>query len=202
MGYDQRGEKMFSLDQFPLPFAMDALVPYMSAETVKFHYGRHMDTYIKNLNKLIAGTEFESMGLGDIIMRTAGHADTQKVFNNAAQVFNHAFFFQGLRRDCPRAMPDEIADSFGGVDGFRREFKAHATEVFGSGWTWLVHDGTDLKIMNTKDADTPMVHHMRPILTLDVWEHAYYLDYQNRRAEYIDAFLEHMINWCWVGQNL
>lgn len=193
---------MFSLNQFPLPFAPDALAPYMSAETIEYHYGRHLETYIKNLNNLITGTDYARMGLGDIIMRSAVRADDHKIFDNAAQVFNHAFFFQGLRRDCPREMPAEIADAFGGVDKFRAAFRDSALGVFGSGWTWLVRDGDDLRIINTQNADTPMVHNMRPLLTLDVWEHAYYLDYQNRRADYIDAFLEHMINWCWVGQNL
>ncbi len=198
----KKGKMMFSLQQFPLPFAPDALAPYMSAETVGYHYGRHLDTYIKKLNELIGGTEYARLGLGDIIMRSARDEHGQKIFDNAAQVFNHAFFFQGLRRDCPREMPEQIADAFGGADKFRAEFRDHAASVFGSGWTWLVIDGDTLRIIDTKNADTPMVHNMRPILTLDVWEHAYYLDYQNRRAEYIDAFLDHMINWCWVGQNL
>lgn len=193
---------MFSLNQFPLPFAPDALAPFMSARTVDFHYGKHLATYINNLNTLIQGTKYEKMGLGEIIMHTAMQPQDQKIFNNAAQVFNHAFFFQGLRRDCPHKMPDVIADAFGGADKFNQAFRDKALAVFGSGWTWLVQDGDSFKIMNTQNADTPMVHNMRPVLTLDVWEHAYYLDYQNRRGEFIDAFLGHMINWCWVSENL
>ncbi|MDE6570891.1 MAG: superoxide dismutase [Alphaproteobacteria bacterium] len=193
---------MFTLDQFPLPFAPDALAPYMSADTVGYHYGRHMATYIDNLNKLITGTKYEHLPLADIIIQSVVDGRGQKIFNNAAQVFNHAFFFQCLRPGATGDIPMRVADAFGGAAQFKSDFKEAALAVFGSGWTWLVRDGGKLRLVNTSNADTPMVHGIQPLLTLDVWEHAYYLDYQNRRAEYIDAFLNHMINWDWVGQNL
>ncbi|MBD5388669.1 superoxide dismutase [bacterium] len=195
---------MFSLDQFPLPFTPDALAPYMSAQTIGFHYGRHLAGYIKTTNDLTAGTAYQDMPLADIIMQSAAD-DTplgHKIFNNAAQIFNHAFFFRGLRRDTPAPIPHAIIDAFGSADQFRSEFAAAARDVFGSGWTWLVRDGGKLRLINTQNADTPMTHGARPILALDVWEHAYYLDYQNRRGDFIDAFLNHLIDWDWVSQNL
>lgn len=195
---------MFSLEQFPLPFGVDALAPYMSANTVKYHYGRHLAGYIKKTNDLIVGTEYESQPLAQIIMQSATDATptAQKIFNNSAQIFNHAFFFRCLRRDGIAPVPRAIIDAFGTVDQFRNDFADAARAVFGSGWTWLVRDGNKLRLVNTENADTPMTHGMQPILTLDVWEHAYYLDYQNRRDEFIDAFLTHLIDWDWVAQNL
>jgi len=198
-----KGEySMFSLSQFPLPFADDALAPYISAETLRFHHGKHVATYINNLNDLIAGTEYENMPLHDIIVRCAQNPSQAKIFNNAAQVYNHDFFFNCMRRDDKTNIPYEIEKFFGGPDKFRDAFKSAATSVFGSGWTWLVQDGDTFKIINTANADTPIAHGMRPLLTLDVWEHAYYLDYQNKRAEYCDAFLNHLINWQFALENM
>ncbi len=193
---------MFKLEQFPLPFAPDALAPHMSAETVHYHYGRHMATYIDNLNKLISGTKYEKKPLADIIIQSVVDGSAQKIFNNAAQVFNHAFFFRCLRADGGGDVPMRVADAFGGADKFKADFKEAALAVFGSGWTWLVRDNGKLRLVNTSNADTPMVHGIQPLLTLDVWEHAYYLDYQNRRGEFIDAFLDHLVNWDWVNENL
>ncbi len=195
---------MFLLTQFPLPFETTELEPYMSQTTLDFHHGKHLATYIKNLNDLIAGTPYEPMPLREIIIKSAGDNNAKKIFNNAAQVFNHNFFFHCLRRNTGTAqIPDEIMRAFGDADKFKSQFKSAATAVFGSGWTWLVRD-TDgkIKIMSTANADTPIAHGIRPILTLDVWEHAYYLDYQNRRGDFIDAFLNNMVNWDFVAENL
>ena len=188
---------MFDLSDFPLPFARDALAPAMSAETIDFHYGRHLAAYIKNTNDLIAGTKYADAPLYQII-RNAYENQEPKLFNNAAQIFNHDFFFHCLGTRGGGVVPAKIADAFGGGDEFRRQFKDAAIAVFGSGWTWLVIDGGKMKIVNTANADMPAVHGMRPILCLDVWEHAYYLDYQNRRAEYVDAFLDKLVNWEFV----
>ena len=196
------GGRMFTLSQFPLPFAPETLAPYMSAETVHFHHDKHVATYINNLNELIAGTEYENLPLHEIIIRTAQNPAATKIFNNAAQVYNHDFFFHCLRRDGDIQIPYEITKFYGGPEKFRAEFKSAATSVFGSGWTWLVREGDNFKIMNTANADTPIAHGLQPVLTLDVWEHAYYLDYQNRRADFCDAFLDHLINWEFVLENM
>ena len=192
---------MFDLSQFPLPYDMAALAPYMSERTLEFHHGRHLATYIKNLNGLIDGTDYAAMPLLGIIRQSHAHGDTG-VFNNAAQVFNHDFFFHCLAPNGGGAVPAAIADAFGGPDAFRNAFKTAATSVFGSGWTWIVRDGDDLRIIKTANADTPVANGMRPALCLDVWEHAYYLDYQNRRADFCDAFLDHMVNWDFVLENI
>jgi len=180
---------MFSLDQFPLPFARDSLEPYMSEKTIGFHYDKHLGGYINNLNALDA----KGATLEEIVKNSDG-----KIFNNAAQIWNHVFFFAGLKNS-GGGVPSEIASAFG---DFKAEFKAAAMSVFGSGWAWLVDDGGKISIITTANADTPTRHGMRPLLTLDVWEHAYYLDYQNRRADFIDAFLDHLINWEFVLNNL
>lgn len=188
---------MFELAQFPLPYATDALAPYMSRETVEIHHGRHVDTYIKNLNKLIIGTPYESMPLAEIIQVSVNDPAAQKIYNNAAQVFNHDFYFHCMRRtEDANPVPTQIASAFGGGDAFRTAFKDAAASVFGSGWTWLVLDRDNkLQIVNTANADTPIAHGMRPLVTLDVWEHAYYLDYQNKRADFIDAWMDHLVDW-------
>ncbi|MCL2538450.1 MAG: superoxide dismutase [Alphaproteobacteria bacterium] len=177
----------FDIENYPLPFARDGLEPYMSVRTVDFHYDRHLGTYIKNLNDLIAGTKFESMTLEEIVRESDG-----KIFNNAAQVFNHNFFFAKLKKDSGTKIPSHITDTF---KDFNSEFKAAALGIFGSGWAWLVDDNGTLKIITTANGDTPIAHGMKPLLCLDVWEHAYYLDYQNRRGDFVDAFLNHLVNW-------
>lgn len=188
---------MFTLSQFPLPYAQDALAPYISASTMHYHHDMHVGTYIKNLNDLITGTRYEGMPLIDIIKESTKSNDDKdkKIFNNAAQVFNHDFFFHNMRPNGGGVVPVKIADAFGGAEKFKSEFKKAAAGLFGSGWTWLVRDGDEIKIMTTANADTPVAHGLQPIMTLDVWEHAYYLDYQNRRAEFIDAYLEHLVDW-------
>lgn len=193
---------MFTLAEFPLPYATDALAPYISQETIETHHGKHVAGYIDNLNKLIANTPYESVSLMDIIQESAGKSDEQKIFNNAAQIYNHDFFFHGMCPQCATQVPNEIIEQFGSAENFKKQFKDAATSVFGSGYTWLVRDGDALRIINTANADTPIAHNMKPILNLDVWEHAYYLDYKNKRADFIDSFLDNLVNWNFVAENL
>lgn len=193
---------MFSLNEFPLPFNSVALEPYISQETIDFHHGKHLATYIKNLNDLYQGTQYENLPLNDIIIQTAKDDSAKKIFNNAAQVYNHNFFFHCLSNE-KFPVPSEITEVFESAENFYSQFKSVATSIFGSGWAWLVQekDGT-LKIISTANADTPIAHNLKPILTIDVWEHSYYLDYQNRRADYIDTVLKNLINWEFVKENL
>lgn len=193
---------MFALTQFPLPYATDALMPYISAETLETHHGRHVATYIDNLNKLIENTPYADLSLIEIIKESATKPEDKKIFNNAAQVYNHDFFFHGMCPKCTTDIPQEIIESFGGAENFKKQFKESATALFGSGYTWLVRDGDSLKIINTSNADTPIAHNMQPILTLDVWEHSYYLDYKNKRADFVDNFLNNLVDWNFVAENL
>ena len=190
-----------------LPFAPAALEPHISAKTLEFHYGKHHQTYVDNLNKLVAGTQMETAGLEDIILKTAGSLNQAAIFNNAAQIYNHDFFWKSLK---PTATPSEpsgelltlINNSFGSLENFYSEFKTIALSQFGSGWIWLVKDGEVLKIVKTTNADTPLVGGLKPLLTLDVWEHAYYLDYQNRRGDFIEGVLKNLLNWEFAQSNL
>lgn len=193
---------MFTLAEFPLPYATDALATYISQETIETHHGKHVAGYIDNLNKLIANTPYESVSLMDIIQESAEKSDEQKIFNNAAQIYNHDFFFHGMCPQCATQIPNEIIEQFGSAENFKKQFKDAATSVFGSGYTWLVRDGNALRIINTANADTPIAHNMKPILNLDVWEHAYYLDYKNKRADFIDSFLDNLVDWNFVAENL
>lgn len=193
---------MFNLTDYPLPFRETDMEPYMSGDTVRTHYGRHLATYIANLNNLIAGTEYADADLREIIVATARDASAYKIFNNAAQIFNHEFFFNCLGRG-NNAVPDIISDAFGGVAEFKEKFKSVANDVFGSGWVWLVRGtATPFEIIATKNADTPIAHGQKPLLVLDLWEHAYYLDYKNKRADFVDAFLNNMIDWKFVIDNM
>jgi Fe-Mn family superoxide dismutase len=196
---------MYTLDQ--LPFAKTALEPHISANTLDFHYGKHHQAYVDNLNKFVAGTEFENLSLEEIITKTVGQSDQMAIFNNAAQIYNHNFFWQSLRPSTLVQNPSVellalIDKSFGSLDNFYSEFKAAAIAQFGSGWAWLIKDGDGLKIIKTANADTPIAHGLKPLLTIDVWEHAYYLDYQNRRADFVDAILKNLLNWDFAQSNL
>ena len=193
---------MFTLAQFPLPYETNALAPYISQETLETHHGKHVATYINNLNNLIENTPYEKVSLIEIIQGSAKNPDEQKIFNNAAQIYNHDFFFHGMCPKCNTQIPQEIIEQFGSTDNFKQQFKTMATSLFGSGYTWLVRDGDTLKIVNTPNADTPIAHNLKPILNLDVWEHAYYLDYKNKRADFVDAFLDRLVNWDFVAENL
>ncbi len=194
----------FSL--MPLPFAKDALAPHMSEQTLDFHHGKHHKTYVDTLNKLIEGTPYEKAGLENIIKESHKNQDQTKIFNNAGQVWNHNFFWNCLS---PKGgKPDstvvqQIDKAFGNLSDFKTEFKKAATEQFGSGWAWLVLDEQGkLKITKTGNAENPLVQGQKALLTCDVWEHAYYLDYQNRRADMVQVFLDNLINWEFVAQNM
>ncbi|HET6757397.1 MAG TPA: Fe-Mn family superoxide dismutase [Burkholderiales bacterium] len=184
----------------PLPFARDALQPYMSKETMDFHYGKHHKTYVDTLNKLIKGTEFEASSLEEIVMNSSG-----KIFNNAAQVWNHTFFWDCLSPDGGKEPKGElkkaIEEKFGSFEEFKNKFKECAVNEFGSGWTWMVRkpDGS-LAVENTSDAVNPMTSKKTALLTLDVWEHAYYIDYRNARPDYVGAFWN-VVNWKFVAKN-
>ncbi len=189
-----------------LPYSKDALAPAMSAQTLEFHHGKHHNAYVTNLNKLIAGTDMESQNLEAIITKTAGDAAKAGVFNNAAQIWNHTFFWNCMKPNGggkpTGPIAEKISSSFGSYEKFAEEFKNAGATQFGSGWAWLVAKGGKLEIMKTPNADNPLAHGIKAILTVDVWEHAYYLDYQNRRPDYLNAFVDKLINWDFVNSCL
>ena len=190
----------------PLPYADNALDPVISSNTVSFHYGKHHKGYIDNLNKLVAGTEFAELSLEKIIASAAGKADKTAIFNNAAQAWNHTFYWHSLRPkgggEPPAALKTKIEADFGTLDQCKIELSAAAMTQFGSGWAWLVFDGGKLKVIKTGNADCPLTNEMKPLLNIDIWEHAYYLDYQNRRADYIAAVIDKLINWDFAAEKL
>ena len=189
-----------------LPYAENALEPHYSAKTIGFHYGKHHKAYVDNLNKLIAGTPMEAKALEEIIMSAVGDSSKIGMFNNAAQVWNHTFFWNCMRPGGGGRPKGDLAAridaAFGSYEKFADQFKAAAVGRFGSGWGWLVREAGALKIMSTANADTPMTSKQTPLLTVDVWEHAYYLDYQNRRPDFVQAFLDHLVNWDFAAANL
>ena len=184
-----------------LPYARDALAPHISPETIDFHYGKHHQTYVTNLNNLVPGTEFESMSLEEIVKKSSGG-----IFNNAAQVWNHTFYWHSLSPtgggEPTGRLAEEITKSFGSFAAFKEEFTKVALGTFGSGWAWLVErpDGS-LGIVSTSNAATPLTGPDRPLLTCDVWEHAYYVDYRNARAKYVEAFWN-LVNWDFATSQL
>ena len=187
---------MFTLPS--LPYAINALEPFISAATMDFHYSKHHQTYVDNLNKLIIDTPFAQMTLEKIITETVDQKQYTAIFNNAAQVWNHTFFWQSMKPHGGQINnPDlynKIINDFHSLDDFKTAFKQEALSQFGSGWIWLIENQRGkLEIIKTNNADTPIAHHQQPLLTCDVWEHAYYLDYQNRRGEFIDVFLNHLM---------
>lgn len=190
----------------PLPWADNALAPVISANTIGFHYGKHHRTYLDNLNKAVTGSAMASQSLEQIIRSTYGKADQVGVYNNAAQTWNHTFYWNSLRPngggEPPAALKQRIEASFGSVENCRKELATAATSQFGSGWAWLVLDGQKLAVMKTGNADSPLIAGKKPLLTIDVWEHAYYLDYQNLRAGYVNAVLDKLINWGFAADNL
>ena len=193
---------MFDLKNFPLNYDKDALEPYISKNTLDFHYDKHLATYITNLNNLIKDSKFSEFSLKKIIIESSQKNENASIFNNASQVFNHDFFFKSLSLNSSVDFPNQLLVSFNSKQHFIYEFKKVANSLFGSGWVWLVKEAGDYKIVKTSNADNPIAHNQTPLLTLDLWEHSYYLDYQNRRADYIDAFLNHLINWEFVQSNL
>jgi superoxide dismutase, Fe-Mn family len=190
----------------PLPYPKNALEPHMSSNTFDFHHGRHHQAYVTNLNNLIKGSPMESQPLEEIIK--SSYKDTTKtgLFNNAAQVWNHTFFWNSMKPHGAGAPSGNLAAAItrdcGGIDKFKEQFKATAVSQFGSGWAWLVADKGQLKIIGTPNAVTPLAEGQAALLTCDVWEHAYYLDYQNRRPDFVQAFLDHLVNWDFAAQNL
>jgi Fe-Mn family superoxide dismutase len=190
----------------PLPFDEAALSPVISTNTIGFHYGKHHRAYFENLNKLIAGTAFADMSLENIITTTAGLEDKAAIFNNAAQLWNHTFYWRSLRSngggEPPILLKHKIETHFGSMDEFKKELAATAISQFGSGWAWLAVDNSKLRIIKTGNADNPLTKGMQPLLTIDVWEHAYYLDYQNRRADYVNAVIDKLLNWNFAADNL
>jgi Fe-Mn family superoxide dismutase len=189
-----------------LPYGKNALSPYISAETLNFHHDKHHAGYVTNLNGLIAGTELAGESLEIIIRKTCGDVSKSAVFNNAAQVWNHSFYWQCMKPDgggAPTgAIADKIQSDLGGYDRFAEEFKQAAVTQFGSGWAWLVLEKGKLQIVKTSNAGTPVSESLHPLLTIDVWEHAYYLDYQNKRPDYADVFIRNLINWEFVNSRL
>ena len=189
-----------------LPYAKDGLAPYISSNTLEFHHGKHHRAYVDNMNKLISGTELANESLETIVKKTVGDAAKSGLFNNAAQVWNHSFYWQCMKPNGggkPNGkVAERINEAWGSFDKFAEELKNAGVTQFGSGWAWLVLDGGKLKVVKTANADTPIAHGIKPLLTVDVWEHAYYLDYQNRRADYLATFIEKLINWDFVKANL
>jgi Fe-Mn family superoxide dismutase len=190
----------------PLPYAQDALAPVISAATVALHHDKHQRAYVETLNQLLAGTEQAGLALEVLIAEAAGKADKVAIFNNAAQAWNHSFYWRSLRPEGggepPAALKKKIDASFGSLDACKKELAAAAMAQFGSGWAWLVLEGDKLRVVKTGNAGTPITKGLKPLLNLDVWEHAYYLDYQNRRVDYVNAVLDKLINWDFAADNL
>jgi len=195
---------MFTLPA--LPYADNALAPVISANTLSFHYGKHHKAYVDNLNKLVAGTEYESATLEKVIADTAGKADKAGIFNNAAQIWNHTFYWNSLKGggggQPSGKLAQMIESDLGGFENFKKEFAATTVSQFGSGWGWLAVEGGKLKIVKTGNAEVPFTKGQKPLLTIDVWEHAYYLDYQNRRPDYVSAVIDKLLNWDFAAENL
>ncbi len=188
-----------------LPYPKDALEPHLSARTFEFHYGKHHQAYVTNLNNLIPGTEFENATLEEIVMKTAKDASKVSIFNNAAQVWNHTFYWHCMKPEGggepSGALMDKIKEDFGDFGKFKEAFKQAGVTQFGSGWAWLVLDNGKLMVTKTPNAEVPLTDGKTPLLTMDVWEHAYYIDYQNRRPDYAQVFIDKLINWDFVSQN-
>jgi len=190
----------------PLPYAQNALEPHITANTLSFHYGKHHQTYVTNLNNLVKDTPLASATLEEVIMQSSKDPAKAGIFNNAAQVWNHTFYWNSMKPNgggAPKGkLATQIDKDFGSLDKFKEAFKTAGTTQFGSGWAWLVLDGSTLKVTKTGNADLPMVHGQKALLTMDVWEHAYYLDFQNRRPDYITTFLDKLVNWDFAEKNL
>ena len=190
----------------PLPYAEDALEPVISSKTLGFHYGKHHRAYVDNLNNLLAGTDLADAPVEKIVLESAGKPDKTAIFNNAAQAWNHSFYWNSMKAGGGGRPPAQLAQlidaSFGSFDNFRKELATITVGQFGSGWGWLVVDAGKLKCVRTPNAETPITGKSKPLLTIDVWEHAYYLDYQNRRADYVNAVIDRLLNWEFAQRNL
>jgi Fe-Mn family superoxide dismutase len=190
----------------PLPYAEDALAPAISARTIGFHYGKHHRAYVENLNGLVKNTPYEKMSLEAVIRASAANPGQKAIFNNAAQVWNHTFYWNSMKPGGGGKPEGEIGKriekDFGSYESFRKAFVGEALGQFGSGWAWLATDGKSLKLVKTPNAEDPITQGLKPLLTIDVWEHAYYLDYQNRRKDFVEAFLDKLVNWAFAEKNL
>ncbi len=190
----------------PLPYASDALEPVISARTISFHYGKHHKDYVDKLNHLIDSTPFADLSLEALILRTAGKPEHAAIFNNAAQAWNHTFYWQSLSptggRHVPPKLQDAIRRAFGDLEALKAEMAKAALDQFGSGWVWLVLNENELKVTRTGNGDDPLPTHQKPLLAIDVWEHAYYLDVQNRRGDHVHAVLDKLMNWEFAAQNM
>ncbi len=190
----------------PLPYPKEALEPHMSARTLEFHHGKHHKTYVDAANRLIQGTPFEGKPLEEVIRATAKDESKTQIFNNAAQIWNHNFFWLSMKPKGGGKPSGDVAQaiekSFGGYDKFRKEFTEACVTQFGSGWGWLIRERDQLKVVKTPNAVNPLSQGKTALLTCDVWEHAYYLDFQNRRPDFVAAFLDHLVNWNHVAQQL
>lgn len=193
-------------EQPALPYDKTALEPHISKSTLEFHYGKHHAAYVTNYNKAVAGTELDSKPIEEVITAIAGDASKAGIFNNAAQAWNHTFYWNSLKPNgggTPTgALADKIKADFGSFENFVTEFKQAGATQFGSGWAWLVLDNGTLKVTKTPNADNPLTAGQVPLLTMDVWEHAYYLDYQNKRPDYIETFITKLVNWDFAAANL
>ena len=182
-----------------LPYDYEALAPHMSSQTLHLHHDKHHQTYVTNLNNLVADTDLEGKSLEEVVKASYGDSAKAGVFNNAGQHWNHCLFWRIMAKDGGGKPTGEVGKridaSFGSYDAFADQFKTAAATQFGSGWAWLALDGSDLKVVKTPNGENPLVHGMSPLLGIDVWEHAYYLDYQNRRPEYVASFLANLVNW-------
>jgi len=189
-----------------LPYASDALAPYMSSETLDFHHGKHHQTYVTNLNNLVKDSDMQDASLEDVVIKSSKDASMAGIFNNAGQHWNHILFWQCMKPNGGGAMPSElenrISSDFGSVDQFKEAFVQAGTTQFGSGWAWLAIDNGKLVVMKSANASNPLVEGMKPILGCDVWEHSYYIDYRNKRPDYLKAFLDNLVNWEFVSSQL
>ncbi|MEZ5321079.1 MAG: Fe-Mn family superoxide dismutase [Microthrixaceae bacterium] len=194
-------DRFMAIELPALPYAMDALAPHISQETLEYHYGKHHQAYVTTLNTLIEGTDAAQKSLEDIVRGAEG-----KVFNNAAQVWNHTFYWNSMSPNGGGEPTGDLAEliqtAFGGLDGFKTQFAEAGATQFGSGWAWLVQTSAGLEIVKTPNAETPITGNAKPLLTMDVWEHAYYIDYRNARPKYIGTFLDSLINWDFAAKNL
>ena len=189
-----------------LPYANDALAPYMSAETLDFHHGKHHQTYVTNLNNLLKDNELQGASLEDIVVKSSKNSSMTGIFNNAGQHWNHILFWQCMKPNGGGSIPSELEtrlkSDFGSIDQFKEAFIQAGTTQFGSGWAWLAIDNSKLVVTKSANASNPLVDGMKPILGCDVWEHSYYIDYRNKRPDYIKAFLDSLVNWEFVASQL
>ena len=189
-----------------LPYANDALAPYMSSETLDFHHGKHHQTYVTNLNNLLKDHELQSSSLEDIVVKTSKDTSMAGIFNNAGQHWNHILFWQCMKPNGGGSIPSELEErlnsDFGSVEQFKEAFIQAGTTQFGSGWAWLAIDNGKLVVTKSPNASNPLVDGMKPILGCDVWEHSYYIDYRNKRPDYLKAFLDSLVNWEFVASQL